>query len=80
MGFQRPFRGLSRPRLLPCGSPSTLEASLPLLVSVACPSSTNWEVHPKMWTRILHLTKKDFIRQTLRAGGKGGQKQNKTVG
>jgi protein subunit release factor B len=33
-----------------------------------------------MWTRILHLTKKDFIRQTLRAGGKGGQKQNKTVG
>lgn len=28
--------------------------------------------------RILHLTKKDFIRQTFRAGGKGGQKQNKT--
>ena len=28
--------------------------------------------------RILSLTKKDFIRQTFRAGGKGGQKQNKT--
>ena len=28
--------------------------------------------------RIIHLTKKDFIRQTFRAGGKGGQKQNKT--
>lgn len=29
-------------------------------------------------TRIIHLTKRDFIRQTFRAGGKGGQKQNKT--
>lgn len=28
--------------------------------------------------RVLHLTKKDFIRQTFRAGGPGGQKQNKT--
>src|SRR4051794_11543749 len=28
--------------------------------------------------RVLHLTKKDFIMQTFRAGGKGGQKQNKT--
>jgi peptide chain release factor 1 len=26
----------------------------------------------------LHLTKKDFVRQTFRAGGPGGQKQNKT--
>ena len=31
-----------------------------------------------MRERILHLTKSDFIRQTFRAGGKGGQKQNKT--
>lgn len=31
-----------------------------------------------MRERIVHLTKKDFIRQTFRAGGKGGQKQNKT--
>lgn len=27
--------------------------------------------------RIIHLTKDDFIRQTFRAGGKGGQNQNK---
>lgn len=27
--------------------------------------------------RILHLTKKDFTIQTFRAGGKGGQNQNK---
>ena len=28
--------------------------------------------------RIVHLTRNDFVRQTFRAGGKGGQKQNKT--
>jgi protein subunit release factor B len=28
--------------------------------------------------RVIHLTKKDFVEQTFRAGGKGGQKQNKT--
>lgn len=27
--------------------------------------------------RVLHLTKKDFIRQTFRSGGPGGQNQNK---
>jgi len=27
---------------------------------------------------IISLTKKDFVVQTFRAGGKGGQKQNKT--
>lgn len=27
--------------------------------------------------RVLHLTRKDFIRQTFRAGGPGGQNQNK---
>ncbi len=27
--------------------------------------------------RILHLTKKDFVIETFRAGGKGGQNQNK---
>lgn len=31
-----------------------------------------------MRERIVHITKKDLIRQTFRAGGKGGQKQNKT--
>ena len=37
-------------------------------------------VHLTLMTRerILHLTKRDFTRQTFRAGGKGGQKQNKT--
>lgn len=28
--------------------------------------------------KVLSLTKKDFVVQTFRAGGKGGQKQNKT--
>jgi len=27
--------------------------------------------------RVLHLTKKDFVFETFRAGGKGGQNQNK---
>ena len=27
--------------------------------------------------RIVHLTKKDFVIETFRAGGKGGQNQNK---
>lgn len=31
-----------------------------------------------MRERILHLTKDDFVVQAFRAGGKGGQKQNKT--
>lgn len=30
-----------------------------------------------MKTRVLHLTKKDFIRETFRSGGPGGQNQNK---
>lgn len=31
-----------------------------------------------MRERILHLTRKDFIRQTFRTGGKGGQRRDKT--
>ena len=27
--------------------------------------------------RVLHITKKDFVEQTFRAGGNGGQNQNK---
>lgn len=30
-----------------------------------------------MRQRVLHLTKDDFVIQTFRAGGKGGQNQNK---
>jgi protein subunit release factor B len=30
-----------------------------------------------MRERILHLTKRDFVRQTFHAGGKGGQNVNK---
>jgi len=30
-----------------------------------------------MRERILHLTKRDFVEQTFRAGGPGGQNQNK---
>lgn len=28
--------------------------------------------------RVVHLTRKDFIRQTFRTGGKGGQRRDKT--
>lgn len=37
--------------------------------SFACPRSV---------FRVLSVTKEDFVWQTFRAGGKGGQKQNKT--
>jgi protein subunit release factor B len=40
--------------------------------------SKNKEVFPMGKELLFSLTKKDFRIDTFRAGGKGGQKQNKT--